>query len=458
MKKICILISVLFYSSINYSQPFNNFLTLDGVDDYVSNSYVTFYNQGDFTVELFLKPCMVEDSYSYLIDSRGSTAGNGFELTLYNSGGAYTLGLKADSGAYYSSTYVSLPNLDNKWSHIALTFDDTHNLFKLYYNGDSVGVLNNPYGRSTRIYISRADYTASGYFRGFIDELRISDTIRYNSNFTVPNQQFTSDANTSALYHFDDPDYETQLINDVGTFHLNAYMGANTVSPVLIDSASPICYGSNVTLNASGATGVFVWSPSAGLSDTSIFNPIASPNGSTTYYASSLDSNSCYISDSVEITVLQLPIINLQDTSICDNNLPYIANPGTFISYNWSTSDTANTINIDTTGSYSVTVTDDNNCSNSKTFSVQITTCTGFDEIANNEISIYPNPANDKITIIGLQIRKVEIIDFTGKLIKNNKVFGNQTSIDISKLSSGVYSIRIKTDEGTIMKKLIVKR
>lgn len=74
-----------------------------------------------------------------------------------------------------------------------------------------------------------------------------------------------------------------------------------------------------------------------------------------------------------------------------------------------------------------------------------------------NHINIYPNPANENIIIEGLQTGKIEIMDINGKFIKNVNVSKTMTSIDISKLSSGVYSIKIITDDGIIIKKLVKK-
>lgn len=72
-----------------------------------------------------------------------------------------------------------------------------------------------------------------------------------------------------------------------------------------------------------------------------------------------------------------------------------------------------------------------------------------------NHINIYPNPAKDNILIEGLQTGKIEIMDINGKVLKNDNIFDTKTSINISKLSSGVYSIRIITNNGIIIKKLV---
>jgi hypothetical protein len=48
------------------------------------------------------------------------------------------------------------------------------------------------------------DYTTYPSFSGWIDEVRLSDTLRYTASFTAPASPFSTDANTLALYHFDE--------------------------------------------------------------------------------------------------------------------------------------------------------------------------------------------------------------------------------------------------------------
>jgi len=87
-----------------------------------------------------------------------------------------------------------------------------------------------------------------------------------------------------------------------------------------------------------------------------------------------------------------------------------------------------------------------------KNFNVSCTS-----EVAENtlqSVNIYPNPAKDNIEVIGLNNGTVDIINIQGQIVKSFNTF-NSTTIDISDLSSGVYSIRIKTDDGILVKKMI---
>ncbi len=59
-----------------------------------------------------------------------------------------------------------------------------------------------------------------------------------------------------------------------------------------------------------------------------------------------------------------------------------------------------------------------------------------------SRISVYPNPATDKIHISGVQLNQnVGIYNIAGSLVKNEKLLSN--SIDVSNLKSGVYFIKV---------------
>ncbi|MFH2143764.1 MAG: T9SS type A sorting domain-containing protein [Bacteroidota bacterium] len=68
---------------------------------------------------------------------------------------------------------------------------------------------------------------------------------------------------------------------------------------------------------------------------------------------------------------------------------------------------------------------------------------------------IYPNPANDKVTISCSENSDIEIFNLQGQVIKVINKSDNNPSIDISKLFSGVYFIKISTKDEIIVKKLI---
>ncbi|MBW8049650.1 MAG: T9SS type B sorting domain-containing protein [Cytophagales bacterium] len=127
----------------------------------------------------------------------------------------------------------------------------------------------------------------------------------------------------------------------------------------LVAAASPdtsICLGDSVQLNASGGIN-YNWNPSTGLSDSTVSNPLASPDTTTTYFVT-VSTDICSAMDSITINVYSDPIISISgDTGICEgDNTTLTASGGT--AYLWNTGDTTASITVNPTDTtnYKVTV------------------------------------------------------------------------------------------------------
>lgn len=68
-----------------------------------------------------------------------------------------------------------------------------------------------------------------------------------------------------------------------------------------------------------------------------------------------------------------------------------------------------------------------------------------------NSISVYPNPATNMVNVMGEGIQKVQVLDMNGRVLMNED--GGQ--INISKLATGMYLLRVVTEDGIHMEKLI---
>ena len=83
-------------------------------------------------------------------------------------------------------------------------------------------------------------------------------------------------------------------------------------------------------------------------------------------------------------------------------------------------------------------------------------TISGFFEnsVEDNNIIIFPNPANKTVNILCEKNYIIEICDVSGNVL----ITSEKTSIDISNLSKGIYIVLIKNKEGILKKtdKLIV--
>ena len=66
------------------------------------------------------------------------------------------------------------------------------------------------------------------------------------------------------------------------------------------------------------------------------------------------------------------------------------------------------------------------------------------------EVSVYPNPAADHITLKGSNIKQVEIVNAYGATVLSKKVNPGGTTISLQNLSSGMYFVKI-TDANRIV-------
>ncbi|MCW8899011.1 MAG: gliding motility-associated C-terminal domain-containing protein, partial [Flavobacteriales bacterium] len=154
-----------------------------------------------------------------------------------------------------------------------------------------------------------------------------------------------------------------------------------TVNPLPTINAGndvSICDGDTAQLQATGASS-YLWTPSAGLSDTTIANPLAFPTVTTSYVVTGTDTNSCSNTDTVVVNVNALPTITaFSDTAVCSGvSVQLNATGGS--AYTWVPAATLNNANIPnpiaspiTTTTYQVTGVDTNGCSNVDSVTITI--------------------------------------------------------------------------------------
>jgi hypothetical protein len=78
-------------------------------------------------------------------------------------------------------------------------------------------------------------------------------------------------------------------------------------------------------------------------------------------------------------------------------------------------------------------------------------------DLSENDVSIYPNPTKDKITIKANGVELVEIENANGGVVKTISINTNQVEIDLSNLPKGIYLVKVTTSNQIIVKKIILK-
>ena len=108
-------------------------------------------------------------------------------------------------------------------------------------------------------------------------------------------------------------------------------------------------------------------------------------------------------------------------------------------------------------GQYKVMVTK-NGCVDSSACS---TVVTGIYENKQNleNVSVYPNPANNQVTISRDVTDKMDIqlIDVTGKLIFRKEIISSEFKLDVSDLMRGIYLLRLNSENKTSTTKLVIQ-
>jgi hypothetical protein len=89
---------------------------------------------------------------------------------------------------------------------------------------------------------------------------------------------------------------------------------------------------------------------------------------------------------------------------------------------------------------------------------ISIDLITGVAENSVQDISVYPNPANDKLFILSDNIKNVEIFNLLGKVVFETETINPNGSIDIANLPKGTYIVRITKDNSVISKKINIIR
>lgn len=232
--------------------------------------------------------------------------------------------------------------------------------------------------------------------------------------------------------------------------------------------------GTNVSCNGN-SNGVATAVVSGGTSPFTYFwntNPSQTTGTATglpagTYSVVVTDANGCTGNQSVTITQPQPLIVN---TTTTDNtgtpcNGTATAGPvgGTSpYTYFWSNGQSTQTATGLCGGSFTVTVTDANSCTQSS--SATVVDNIGIDEVAGAVgVNIYPNPNNGEFMLEVFNLKssdyELKITNILGEEVYHSMIsgFSSQVFFNLAGISRGVYNLQITMKDGNISRKLIIE-
>ncbi|MFZ4414489.1 MAG: LamG-like jellyroll fold domain-containing protein, partial [Bacteroidales bacterium] len=287
----------------------------DGINDYINRSSLP--DMTSLTISAWVFHINGHNHSNILCDMN-SAWGNDLYMSMSDS----TIGIIADKsgaqlalasgwgGASPPPQALTNQSLENQWKHIVWVMYPTYST--IYINGVLAGTYNYTGSNVGYHNVTNIGRLNDGVYDGNYFKGKIDDIFIYNRTISASEVQqlYNTGTSTSLAYHWSTGD-TTQSIT-------------------------------------------------------------VTPSQTTTYYLT-VTNGSCSGVDSVKVSVSPLPIVNLgNDTTICQGNQILLNAGNSGCTYLWSTGVTTQTINVTSSGTYWVKVTNSNGCIGKDTISVNV--------------------------------------------------------------------------------------
>lgn len=200
-------------------------------------------------------------------------------------------------------------------------------------------------------------------------------------------------------------------------------------SPVVdIGADQAICAGATTTFNAGSGYVAYLWNTGATTAAITV-------GSAGNYSVTVTDANGCHAADTAHLWINNNPQPDLgPDVSICSEGELLLFLMETYQSYVWSTGATTESITVFASGSYSVTVTDQNGC-------------IGSDEII---VSLYPDPDPNLPPSITLCYGETATLEVDPSIFSTFVWSTGATSFSIQVSVAGLYSVSVTDENGCV--------
>jgi hypothetical protein len=222
-------------------------------------------------------------------------------------------------------------------------------------------------------------------------------------------------------------------------------------------------------LGAHTVSGIITYTYSWSTGETTSTITVA-PTMNTTYFVT-VDNGHCQVMDSVAVTVIPTPVVNLgNDTTIKwswsltldagNPNATWLWNTGattqteTFDSLNL-TNGTANTVWVEVT---------ENGCSASDTLIITVLDDVSINGAMNDlNMKVYPNPTDGRFNMVLSGYNgtiQMDIVDIAGQIVHSEEITVNGSlsrQFELNNLSNGVYYIKLSSKDGVKVMRLIIQ-
>lgn len=375
--------------SAGFTYKWSNQLSIN--DSAIANPKATPSDTTTYIVEVKdVNDCIVRDTIMINVNSL-PTANAGFDVVMCIGDSADLTGSGGISYAWSPSTFLSADNIPNPYSKPSITTDIDYELTVIDINNcsdiDSVSIsvgtsISANSGPDVNLCLNDTAqlFVTGGNRYSWAPSTGLSDT-------SIPNP---------LAFPTDSMEYIILATSDTCTAHDTIRVFVNPLPTASTSQPDTICINASKQLGSiSTGSGQyppfeFRWIPASSLNDSSLANPIATPDSTTNYYVEVRDANNCLAIDSQLVFISDPIIINAQqDTSICQNETVEIGGvnivTGGILPYNyqWTPSSTLNDAGISNPVSsplastdYVLQVTDELNCLAFDTVTINVSTLT----------------------------------------------------------------------------------
>lgn len=253
-------------------------LLFDGVNDYLSApDSASLSVTGNLTVETWVKFKQIDREQTLVAKWDETTANDDRSYRLYATAAnkfAFSVSTNGASGTVTTITGTTTTVTSGKWYHVAGVYNASAQTINLYVNGTSDATQVGSVGTSlddnaSLLYIGAKENTGGTqdtYLSGLVEEVRISNQLRYQGTFSPNLAPFGNDAAAKAIYHLDETGKDPRITNAVFDASQNdndATLNGPVYVSTFIGVDGPSVYGthnaSNDAIVLSDSTAA--WSP-----------------------------------------------------------------------------------------------------------------------------------------------------------------------------------------------------
>ncbi len=216
----------------------------DASGDYLSvaDSADWTFGTGDFTLEAW---CNLDDNDENAIFSQYADASNRWYVTIDNRDNVQTIAMYHHASGLEIETNASSGAFGvHKWVHFAVV--RASGVIAMYVDGVAQTLATNTSPSANMTDVAAAlqvgAYNGGDTTKGYLDEVRVSNSARYTSNFTPGTTAFSNDGNTKLLLHCDGTHASTTFTDSSsGTHSVTATGNAK----ILVPKIGTGCYRNN---------------------------------------------------------------------------------------------------------------------------------------------------------------------------------------------------------------------